>query len=524
MDLSYMLRRAALEYSAHIAVSDGIRAMTFGQVHDRGSRLANVLSGNGLAQGDRVAILLRNRVEYAEIDVGLACGGFVRVALNVRLSVHDFSYCLADCNVRALITDSSFDEAAAELAARHGLVWLRMGTGSTPPGALDYEAALAGASGAPSGHGDLTDAAAWFSYTSGTTGRPKGVVLSHRALGQVIINLALEFGPFSDQASFLFPQPLSHGAGYFQLACLATGTTSYVMESFDPEKCIDLGRRHGIRTLKLVPTMLSALVDLNVPVPFDSVVYGASPIAPGVLDRALDQMGPRLMQAYGQSEAPCTITMLRKHEHLGDNESRFSAGRPWRTVEVAVVDPEGQRLPAGEQGELIVKAPQVMEGYHNLPAETAEVLRDGWLWTKDLARMDDQGFVYLLGRRDQMIITGGFNLAPAEVELVVGQHPLVKECVAFGVPDERWGQAVAVAITSDEAVRPDADAIIEFARERLGFRRPRYVYLIDSIPYSAYGKVDRARLMARIVADSTDAGAQPGAQISDGSGQISDGS
>lgn len=498
MDLAYMLRRAAFEYPEQTAVSDGTRSLTYTSVMNRARRLINVLSGLGLQTGDRVAVLLRNQIEYAEIDVGLACGGFVRVALNVRLGVEDFSYCVADADARAIITDSSFDQDAAELAARHGVAWIRLSHDEQALPALDYETALAAASDSYTAPGNLADLPAWFSYTSGTTGRPKGVVLSHRALCHMVVNIALEFGPLSNRASFLFPQPLSHGAGYFQLSCLCTGATSYLMEHFDPELCIDMGTRHRIRTLKLVPTMLSAIVDLEVPVPFDSLIYGASPISPRLLQIALDRIGPRLIQGYGQSEVPCTITVLRKHEHEGGGPSRFSAGRPWRTVEVAVVDADGQPVPVGEQGELIVRGPHAMDGYHNLPAETAEVLRDGWIWTKDIARTDDRGFVYLLGRRDQMINSGGFNIAPAEVEGVVGQHPAVKECVAFAVPDDQWGQSVAVAVSASGMAPFDAEQIIDFSRASLGFRRPRYVYLVDSIPHSAYGKVDRPRLIAEI--------------------------
>lgn len=501
MDLGYMLRRAAAEYAGHPAVSDGTTTLTFRAVSDRATRLINALYSLGVRPRDRVAVLLRNRVEYAEVDLALARGGFTRVALNIRLGVEDFSYCFADADVRALITEDAFDATAGELAGRHGVAWLRMGGGAAPSAAAsDYEKLLEKASTAVSDPPGDPDLAAWFSYTSGTTGQPKGVVLSHRALCQVVYNMALEFYPMSDRGSFLFPQPLSHGSGYFMLACLATGTTSYVMDKFDPQEAIDLGARHRIHTLKLVPTMLTSIIDLDRDVPFRTMIYGASPINPSQLQRALDRVGPILMQTYGQSEAPCTITVLRRHEHEGSGPERFSAGRPWRTTETAIVNDDGTPVADGEQGELILRGPHLMDGYYNLPAETAGVLRDGWLWTKDIARADERGFVYLLGRRDQMINSGGFNVAPAEIEAIVGQHPSVKAVVAFGVPDQRWGEAVAVAVAATENYVVNGDELMEFCREPLGFRRPRHVFVVDSIPHSAYGKVDRRALKAIIAA------------------------
>jgi fatty-acyl-CoA synthase len=500
MDLGYMLRRAASEYSDHPAIGDGTTTLTFRAVSDRATRLINALYSLGVRPGDRVAVLLRNRVEYAEVDVALARGGLTRVALNVRLGVEDFSYCFQDAAIRALVTDDAFDATADELVARHDVVWVRIGGNPPTAKAHDYESLLADARSAVSDPPGDAGLAAWFSYTSGTTGRPKGVVLSHRALCHVVVNLALEFHPMSDRGSFLFPQPLSHGSGYFMLACLATGTASYVMDKFDPQEAVDLGARHRINTLKLVPTMLSAIVELDQDVPFQTIIYGASPINPHQLEQALDRVGPILMQTYGQSEAPCAITVLRKHDHEGDGPGRFSVGRPWRTIETAIVDEDGTPVADGERGELIINAPHRMDGYHNLPEETAEVLRDGWIRTKDIARVDEQGFVYLLGRADQMINSGGFNVAPAEIEAVIGQHPSVRAVVAFGVPDERWGEAVAIAVAESDARPVNSEELIDFCREPLGFRRPRHVFVVDSIPHSAYGKVDRSALKAMIAA------------------------
>ena len=492
MDLAYLLRRACTEYARRTAVSDGTRSLSFRELGDRSSRLANALTGLGLRRGDRVAVLLRNRLEFAEVDVALATGGFVRVALNARLGLEDFSYCVADSGARALITEEYFDPVAGALVEQHDLTWVRMAAGPPANGSHDYQSLLDEAQATHGPGQDLAAEPAWFSYTSGTTGRPKAVVLSHRALASVVFNTAMELGPTDASSSMLLPQALSHGAGYFQLTALATGSTSYVMDQFDPERAIALGERHGIQTLKLVPTMLTSLVDLQQPVPFSSVIYGASPINPRALDRALDLIGPRLIQIYGQSEAPVTITVLRKHEHVGTGPERFSAGRPWRTVQTQIVDEAGQELGPGEA---ILRAPQMMDGYHGLPDETADVVRDGWLWTKDMAKTDEQGFIYLLGRRDQMINSGGFNIAPAEVEGVLAQHASVKECVAFGVPDERWGQAVAAVVVATGSSAVDAAELIDFCRAKLGFRRPQQVSFVEALPYSAYGKVDRPRLM-----------------------------
>jgi acyl-CoA synthetase (AMP-forming)/AMP-acid ligase II len=249
--------------------------------------------------------------------------------------------------------------------------------------------------------------------------------------------------------------------------------------------------------------MLSDLVQLGVPTTFATIVYGAEPINPRLLDETLDLYGPRLVQIYGQTEAPCTISSLQKHDHRAGEPERLSAGRPWRTVEAKIVDPNGDSVPIGTQGELVIRGPQLMDGYYKRPEATAEVLRDGWLWTRDHAEMDDRGFLYLRGRSDQMIISGGYNIAPAEVELVLARHPGVRECAAFGVPHERWGSAVAIAVVRAPGSSVDGRELVDFCADQLGFRKPRVVLFVDSLPHSSYGKVDRKELLAQVMEGQT---------------------
>jgi acyl-CoA synthetase (AMP-forming)/AMP-acid ligase II len=443
-----------------------------------------------------VAVLLSNRLEYPEVDVGLAMAGLVRVAINVRLSLDELSYIIADSQARVLVTEDLYDEDAAELVDRHGVHWIRMGSTKPPASARSYEDLLSSSSASSTMELLPDSAAAWVAYTSGTTGRPKGVVLSHRALVSVAFNLMSEMGPIAPGQSILLPQPLSHGAGMFAIPYLATGSRIHIMGRFDPEEAIDLGYRERISALKCVPTMLVDMLDLERPIPFESVIYGAAPIAPTEIDRALDQWGPVLMQLYGQSEAPVTITALHKDDHARPGPHRSSAGRPWRTVEVEILDPEGQPVGDGELGEVTVRGALVMDRYLGKPELTADVLRDGRVWTRDMGVRDESGYIYLRGRKDEMINSGGYNIAPKEVEDVVVRHPGVKECVALGVPHKRWGQAVEVYVVSSSDTPPTAEQIMEYCRDQLGFRRPRSVVFVDDFPRNAYGKVDRSIILA----------------------------
>lgn len=492
--LSTLFVRAIREYSDSTAVQHRSRRRTFGELGDRAARLANGLRSAGLVDGSAVAVLLPNDLCYPEVDVALAVGGFVRVALNVRLTGDELSYIVDDCGAGALITTSEYDQVAGELVDRHQLVWIRLGADGEAR-AQPYEDLISRSSNEipmiERDHG----APAWISYTSGTTGRPKGVVLSHGSLAQVAFNIMIELGPIRAGKSILLPQPLSHGAGFFVLPYLLAGGTVHIMSGFDPEEAMAIGRREDVNTLKLVPAMLADVVsETDGPSPFDTIIYGAAPIAASQLDQALDRFGPILVQIYGQSEAPVTLTVLHKEDHVHDDGRAASAGRVWRTVDARVVGEDGNDVGTGDLGELVIRGPHLMDGYHGLPNRTAEVLKGGWLWTRDLAKMDASGFVYLQGRMDEMINSGGFNIAPKEVENAVATHPAVDECVAVGRADDRFGELVHVFVTARDGRDIDVESLIDFCREPLGFRRPRSVTVLDKFPRTAYGKVDRSQL------------------------------
>ncbi|WP_373069403.1 AMP-binding protein [Gemmatimonas sp.] len=494
MDIGQWVRRSALDSPERVAVRSSAGSRTYAEVMEHSSRLANALAGLGLERGDRVLVLLENRLEYPEIDLGIVTGGFVRVALNARLGVRDFSLVAEDSGARVIISEEVFDEVAGEITDAYGLTWIRLGSVVVAGGPLEYDAVLASArSVLPDvlpGSGDT----AWISYTSGTTGRPKGVVLSHRAITEVARNLLIGLGPVRRGDGILLPQPVSHGAGYFVLPYLAGGGTVRLMRHFDPHEAADISVREHIGALKCVPDMLNTMVSERVAAPFSSIIYGAAPIAQPQLEAALNLFGPVLTQIYGQSEAPATLTILDKADHARVGAHRNSAGRPWPFVATRIVDPDGQEVAAGATGELIICAPHQMDGYFGREDLTREVLRDGWIWTRDMAFRDDEGYIHLQGRRDDIINSGGFNIAPREVENVLVMHPSVEEVAVIGLPDARWGQAVTAFVVVKGGVSLLDGEIEEFSKPLLGFRCPRHVIFVEALPRNSYGKVDLVAL------------------------------
>jgi fatty-acyl-CoA synthase len=495
MDLPYLIRRARRQHAAQPAVRDRDGESTLGQVIDRAESLANAFDGLGVEPGAAVGLLSENRPEYPEVDLGLALGRRVRVALNSRLNLDDFRYALADCEARALIHSEAFAEEAETLRDELGIELISLDDGGRNP----YKGLIEATDSAPVVRDGSAEDPAWISYTSGTTGKPKGVVLSHRSVREVAMNLLLELGRPEAGQFVVLTQPLSHGAGYFVLPQLLVGGGVYLMDRFDPEEALAQGARADTTTLKVVPAMFPDLLRAHGdgPLGFDTVVYGASPIPGPVLDEALERFGPVLVQIYGQTEAPVTLTCLHKVDHVEDGDHRRSAGRPWGSVRIEVFGEDGP-VAAGETGEVVVRGSHTMTGYLGLPEETAKVMRDGWIRTKDMGRIDERGYVHLLGRSDEMINSGGFNVAPREVEVAVAQHPAVEECVVFGVPDERWGEAIQAVVRAREGADVDAEALREFVRPRLSIRTPKEFHFVAEVPKNAYGKIDRPLLMEMV--------------------------
>ena len=477
----------------------GDESRTYAEIEERTNRLANALLATGLAPGDRVGTWLENSVRCIELDFALAKAGLVRVSLNPRLTAREAEFILADADAKAFFHDASFDSGVAELrpAVPTLQTVIRIDVART-----QYEAFVAqGDARAPGVRFDAEHIYCLF-YTSGTTGRPKGVMLSHRSILQVSYNLSMETGPWETGEKILLMQPMSHGAGFFALPYVFKGGACVIMSQFDPAEVLRLAALHRIETIKLIPTMLQRILRVpgveNVQLPhLRAMIYGASPMPNAPLRRAIEVFGPgKLIQIYGQSECPVTLTILPADEHRLDNphpERLTSAGRAWTGVEIRIEDDAGNALPDGAIGEVVLRGTHMMSGYWKRPELSAETVRDGWLHTKDMGMRDAAGMVTLLGRKDEMIISGGYNIAPREIEDVLYRHAAVQEAAVIGEADPEWGQAVVAYVALRD---PDADlaAILDQAKGALGFKRPKRIYVMNELPKNAAGKIQKSAL------------------------------
>jgi len=475
-----------------IGVVDGNARFTFGELRERCARLGGALTGLGLRRGDRVAILAANGHRYLETYVGAPAAGFVIVPLNTRHALSELRYALEDSGARVLLTDREPGELAA--VVEHVV---------TLPG--EYETLLGNASPAALGKGlSETDLAGLF-YTGGTTGKSKGVMLSHRNL---IANTYhyLVAAPQRAEDVMLVMAPMFHAAGSNGiLANLWTTSLQVMLPAFEPGAALDLIEQHGITETLGVPTMVAALAEEQLVRPrrTDSmrlICHGGSPITTEVLRRAHAAFPTaELMELYGATELSPLCTVLMGEERMLDLPRVRSCGRPVVGDEVRILNIDGEPVERGSVGEVVIRGPNVMQGYWNKPEQTAAVLKDGGYWTGDLGYEDEEGYLYLVDRSKDMIVSGGENVYCTEVEEVLYQHPGVLEAAVFGVPDEKWGEAVWAAVVP-RADRADLDPreIIDFCRAQIaGYKVPKGIDIrTEALPKSGPGKVLKRELRA----------------------------
>ncbi len=343
-------------------------------------------------------------------------------------------------------------------------------------------------------------------YTGGTTGRSKGVLMTQR-VWQAMTWIQLAEWEFPSELRIAVPTPLSHAALSLLAPVLISGGAFYVMEAFSPDAFFDLVEQHRITCTLIVPVMLYALqghpryhtVDMS---SMETIFYGASPMSPAKLAAAIEHWGPIFFQFFGQTEAPMVLTHLKKGEHdLSRPERLASCGRPVPWMHLALLDPDGAEVAPGESGEICVRGPLVMNGYKDLPDETAEALAGGWLHTGDVGRYDDEGYLYIVDRTKDMVITGGFNVFPREVEDVISSHPAVSMVMVVGVPDPKWGEAVkAVVVLESDATASDELTLElqQIVKDAKGSQQaPKTIDYVDSLPLTPVGKPDKKTVRAR---------------------------
>ncbi len=468
------------------AIVYGGRSLTHPQLVDRVARLSAGLRSIGLGRGDRMVLLMPNAPELVEALWAGFWGGFVTVPLNWHLHPDEVAYVVRHCGASAIVV--SPDTVAAVDALPRDVRVLDVG-GS-------YEETLA-AAGDP-----LVDVApddpAWLFYTSGTTGRPKGATLSHRNLIAMTLNYYAEIDRVPPGSTFLHAAPLTHGSGLYLLPATGHGATNVISTAtrFSPADFLAGIEQHRVtHATFLAPTMLTRLVDAARAGTHDlsslgSIVVGGAPLYEEDLRAATDTFGPIVAQIYGQGECPMTITAMPPG---APPQLATSCGRAFPGVEVSVLDADGARLGADATGEVAVRGDVVMTGYWADPDATARTVVDGWLHTGDVGHLDADGHLFLTDRAKDVIITGGSNVYPREVEEVLLTHPLVREVAVVGVPDPEWGESVCAFVVAGDGT--DAEALVDHCRAHLAsFKKPRHVRFVDELPKNAAGKVLKREL------------------------------
>ena len=497
MNLALWLQRAGLGHGERVAVAHGTHAVrSYAQLAGRAARIAGALRGRfGLTPGDRVVIAAKNSPDYLDLLYGIWHAGLAAVPANAKLHGRELGFILEHSGARICFASDGIDSAIAPHAPDSLQHLIRIG-------GHDYAALFAADAidVEPRGPDDL----AWLFYTSGTTGQPKGAMLTHRVLSWASHAYASEVDPITPGDPILHAAPMSHGSGLYIMPHVARLGVNVIPESgaFEPEEVMRLIDAWPRLSMFAAPTMIKRLVESSAQCDvrnLRTIVWGGAPMYGEDARKALDRFGPRLAQIYGQGESPMTITTLSKEEIADRKHPRWaerlaSTGRPYACVEVAVVDADDRPLPAGEAGEIICRGDVVMSGYWRDPEASARTLRGGWLHTGDVGAFDADGYLTLMDRSKDLIISGGANIYPREVEEVLLAHPRVREVSVIGRPDDDWGESV-IAYVVGEASAGELDALCLSRIAR--FKRPKDYIFVDALPKNNYGKILKTELRAR---------------------------
>lgn len=502
MQFTLGLHRAVQQNPGSTATVCGSRRRTYRELTERVSRLAGGLRETGVKAGDRVCIYALNSDRYLESYLAIAWLGAVVNPANFRWSADEVAYSINDSNCRAIIVDDQFAPGIPAIQAQcQGLqTVIFAGDEEKPEAAIDYEELIASSQAVEDvgAHGD--DLFGIF-YTGGTTGKPKGVMLAHRNLGASGLSLLAE-GVLAGRAVGLHAAPMFHLADMMLTTCLVQrGGTHVFLPAFHPAAVLDLVEKEGITDLLLVPAMLQAVVDFpgcaeRKTDSVQRVLYGASPASQTLLERVMQNIPTAgLYQVYGMTEMAAVITVLTPEAHDPEKGKLRSGGRSGLHVEVRVADDDGKPVATGTVGEILARGPGQMLGYFNKPEATIDALRNGWMHTGDMGRLDEEGYLYIVDRKKDMIITGGENVYSAEVENAIASHPAVATSAVIGIPCPDMGEKVHAAVV----LKPDAqltqeDLYAHCKQKIAGYKCPRSLALVDALPMSGAGKVLKTEL------------------------------
>ena len=508
--IGQMLTAQARLQPERVGARDLDRDMTFAAWNARACRLANALLGLGLAKGDRVAVLAWNRIEWLEIYAAAAKAGLVAVPLNFRLVAPEIRFIIQDAQAVAVIAEDGLHAAIEEIRDDLDMNadrFLHIGAGDPPAGWRDYEDLIASGSDSEPTIAVAPDDPWCFMYTSGTTGNPKGAIRDHASMGMLALMTEIELG-LGRRDEALLVMPMCHANSlHFYASFLYCGAATNVFSraSFDPELCLRTLAQTGATFTSLVPTHYEMMLESPRPSEdFGRVEKLMVSSAPARVEtkRRVMEMFPNsgLFELYGSTEAGW-VTMLHpdeQFEHLGTVGREVVGSLPIR-----LLDENGEEVPDGSPGELYSCGPYAFDGYWNLPEKTAEAFRGDYLSVGDIALRDEEGFIRLLDRKKNMIITGGENVYPTEVEAVLAQHPDVRDVAVLGLPDDRWGERVEAAVVLREGATATSEEIVEWCRSRVaGYKRPRAVTFLaaDEMPRTATGKIQHNLLRDRLAA------------------------
>lgn len=508
MYLTQPLHRALQQKPDSLAAIDGSSRWTFREHVGRIARLAGALRGLGVKPGDRVAMYAANSGRYLEYLMAVPWADAVLVPVNTRWSIAEIGDSLIDAGAEILLVDETYAHAVAALREHCPLLRhvIYCGKGGDA-GWIDYEGLIEGAEPVADARRGGDALAALF-YTGGTTGRSKGVMLSHANLMTSALGCAAAGFWATPGGRYLHSAPMFHLADLCLWAAHSlVGSTHVIVPGFEAGRVLGTIEEHAVTDVFLVPTMIQMLIDHPDFARRDlssvrRLCYGASPISPEVLDRTLKLLpGAELAQAYGMTELSPVATLLGPEEHRAATPRRYSAGRAAPHSEVRVVDPSGNELPTGEIGEIASRGGHVMLGYWNQPDATAVAIRDGWMHTGDAGYLDEDGYLFVVDRIKDMVISGGENVYSAEVEKVISRLPAVASCAVIGVPDDTYGERVHAVIVPRPGQSLTLEELREYVKGRIaGYKAPRSMELVAELPVSGAGKILKRELRERHVA------------------------